>query len=56
MNICLVISSLTCGGAERVVATLATKFQELGHQVTIVTVSSDAVSYTHLTLPTIYSV
>jgi len=32
---------LTCGGAERVVATLATKFQAAGHQVTVVTISSD---------------
>jgi glycosyltransferase involved in cell wall biosynthesis len=37
LNLVLVISSLGCGGAERVVQLLAAGFQEQGHTVTVIT-------------------
>lgn len=40
MHICFTISSLHCGGAERVVSTLANNFVFLKHKVSIVLVSS----------------
>ena len=47
------------GGVQRVVDQLATRFAEDGNKVTVVGCaiqSQETVSYTHLTLPTIYSV
>jgi glycosyltransferase involved in cell wall biosynthesis len=39
MNITLVISSLSCGGAERALVVLAEGFAEKGHQVTLITIA-----------------
>ena len=39
-KITLVISSLTCGGAERVLVLLANGFIEAGHQISVVTLSN----------------
>lgn len=40
MNICFTISSLHCGGSERVISTLANNFVKSGHQVSIILVST----------------
>lgn len=42
MRLCLVVSSLASGGAERVLATLANHWIADGHQVTIITLASEA--------------
>jgi GalNAc-alpha-(1->4)-GalNAc-alpha-(1->3)-diNAcBac-PP-undecaprenol alpha-1,4-N-acetyl-D-galactosaminyltransferase len=39
MRICLVITSLRCGGAERVAATLANEWQRAGHDISLVTLA-----------------
>ena len=41
MHICFTLSSLSCGGAERVAATLSNYFVSQGHKVTLVLVSID---------------
>ena len=51
-----VMPALRFGGAERVTSVLANEWVKQGVNVRILLVESDAVSYTHLTLPTICSV
>lgn len=45
MNITLVISSLSCGGAERVLVLMAQELIERGHDVTIVTLSDKTTDF-----------
>lgn len=45
MKVCFIIPSLTGGGAERVVANLANKMDELGHEVKILMTASSDVEY-----------
>lgn len=40
MKICFSISSLHCGGAERVISTLANEFTKMGHSVAVLLISS----------------
>ena len=50
MNITLVISALSCGGAERVLILLAQGFIDRGHNVTVVTLSDETTDFYKLPL------
>lgn len=45
MKICFIIPCMTGGGAERVIANLANRLDEMGHEVRIMMTSSDDVAY-----------
>ena len=45
MKITLVISSLSCGGAERVLVSMAKGFIERNHDVTIITLSNKSTDF-----------
>ena len=49
-------TALITGASEGLGLAMAKKFAESGANVAMVSRSADTVSYTHLTLPTIYSV
>ena len=48
MKITLVISALSCGGAERVLVLMAQGFLDRGHEVTVVTLSDKTTDFYHL--------
>ena len=48
MNIVLVISSLSCGGAERVLSNMANYWAEAGHRVTVLTFDDSNSPHYHI--------